>query len=140
MNADPIAALVELMKADAGVAAVASTRVFGGELPAAEAASMPRGALVIVPAGGTSLTAGSDARHDTQRLDVMCYGATPYEAQRLRDAAHAALKPIRRAVASATLIHWVQPAGGFTTGRDRDAGWPVAAQSYQVFYAEQAAA
>lgn len=140
MSADAIAALVEILKADAGIAALAAARVFGTELPAAEAASMPRAAVVIAPAGGTSLTAGSDAQHDTQRIDAMCYGATSYEAQLVRDAVRDALKPIRRSVAASTLIHWVRPAGGFTSGRDRDADWPVAVQSWQVFHAEQAAA
>jgi hypothetical protein len=50
--ADPIAGLVALLLADAGVAALAGVRVFGGELPKAEAQFMPRAALVVAPSGG----------------------------------------------------------------------------------------
>lgn len=136
MSADPIAALIAVLQADAGVAALAGTRVFGDELPADEAGSMPRKAVVLKPSGGPSLAAGSYLEHDSQRVDAVSYGETPYEAQRLRAAVAAALKPLKRVVAASVLLHWVEPAGGFTTGRDPDAAWPSAFQSFQVFYAE----
>ena len=140
MSADPIAALVAFLKADAGVIALAGTRVFGLELPATEAAPMPRKAVVLQASGGPSLAAGSYLEHDTQRVDAFSYGETPFEAQRLRRAVFDALKPLRRVVVTSTLLHWVEPAGGFATQRDPDADWPRAFQSFQVFFAEQAAA
>lgn len=140
MSQDIIAALVSVLSADAGVAALVETRVFGGELPATEAASMPRKAIVVQPSGGASLTAGSYLGHDTQRVDVFAYGETPFEAERVRRAGFDVLKPLRRRVAASTLIHWVEPAGGYAAARDTNARWPRAFQSYQAFFAESQAA
>lgn len=134
--ADPVGALVALLKADAGVSAL-TTRVFGQELPAAEVGSMPRLAVVIAASGGAALTAGSYAEHEAQRVDVFCYGATLFQAEGLRRAVHAALKQIRRNGDHGALIHWAQPAGGFATRRDPDADWPMSFSSFQLFYAEQ---
>lgn len=139
MSADVIAALVSFLKADAGVAALVGTRVFGLELPAAEAGSMPRKAVLLQASGGVSLTAGTFAEHDTQRIDAHAYGETPFEAARLRRAVKDALKPLRRQVVDQVLIHWVEPAGGWATLRDPDADWPDAFQSFQAFFAEPAA-
>ena len=140
MSADVITALVAFLKADAGVAALAATRVFGGELPADQAAAMPRKALVVAASGGANLTAGTYVEHASQRFDVFAYGKTPFEAERLRRAAGDALKAMRRQVVASTLIHWVEAAGGWSAQRDPDAAWPAAFQSFQVFFAEQPAA
>lgn len=132
--ADVVAALAALLAADAPTAAIAGTRVFGGELPAAEAAAMPREAIVLVPSGGISLTGASFVEHDTQRIDLFAYGATPHAAEQLRDTAALALRRARRKVWAGVLIHWVQPAGGVTNARDPDAAWPRAFQSFQVLH------
>lgn len=134
--ADLIAALIAVLKADPQVAALAATRVFGVELPGSEAAAMPRKCLVLQPSGGATLVEGSYVEHTAQRLDLFAYGETPYQASRLSRAAAIALKQVRRRVAAQTLIHWVDPAGGYLTGRDPDADWPVVFQSFQAFYAE----
>ncbi|MEP1879763.1 MAG: DUF3168 domain-containing protein, partial [Roseibium sp.] len=72
-QADLIGALTEVLKADAEASALAGARVFGGELPGAEAASMPRAACVLRASGGVSLAAGSRMAHDTQRIDLVCF-------------------------------------------------------------------
>lgn len=138
MSADVIAALVALLKADGGVSAIVGARAYGGELPPAESRSMPRGAIVVAASGGPSLTAGSYAEHDTQRVDVFAYGRTPFEADALRRAAFEALRPVRRSVWAGVLIHWIKSAGGFSAARDPDAAWPRAFQSFQVFHALEA--
>ena len=135
-EADIIGAIVDLLKADSNIAA-AGDLVFGGELPANETANMPRRAIIVQPSGGVSLAAGSFINHDTQRVDLFCYGKTPYEAEDLRRLARRALTSVRRRIVGGCLIHWAEPAGGFSAGRDRDAAWPVAFQSFQVFYALQ---
>ena len=96
---------------------------------------MPRGAIVIATSGGSSLTGGSALEHDTQRIDLFAYGATPLEAEQLRGVAALAFRRARRAVWAGVLIHWVNPAGGATGARDRDAAWPRAFQSFQVLHA-----
>jgi hypothetical protein len=139
MSADPVAALVAYLKADAGVAALVGTRIFGLELPAAEASAMPRKAVVLQASGGAPLVGGY-LEHTAQRIDAFAYGETPYEAERVRRAVFDSLKQLRRAVAASTLIHWVEDAGGFSTQRDPDGGWPVSFQSFQTFFATAAAA
>lgn len=136
-EADIIETVVNALKADGNVAALAGDRVFGGELPQDETKHMPRSCIVVQPSGGPSLATGSYLDHDTQRLDLFFYGPTPFEAETLRRVARRALVTIRRQVIAGCLIHWIEPAGGFTAGRDPDAAWPVAFQSYQAFYALQ---
>ncbi|MFZ5747900.1 MAG: tail completion protein gp17 [Pseudomonadota bacterium] len=133
--ADAIAALVAYLKADAATAAIAGARIFGGELPPDEGAAMPRAAIVLAASGGSSLTGGSYVEHDTQRVDLFAYGATPHAAEQLRDVAAMALRRLRRGVWAQVLVHWVQPAGGSTGARDPDAAWPRAFQSFQIFHA-----
>ena len=140
MTADVIAALEAVLKADAGVAALAGARVFGTELPAAESASMPLKAVVLRPSGGASLTGAGWAEHDTQRVDAFCYGETFDQAMRLDRAVHASLGALRRQVAAGVLLHWAQVAGGYLPFRDPDGDWPAVFRSWQVFFAEQGVA
>ncbi len=139
MSADLIDGLMTFLRADPFVTALVSVRVFSIELPAKEAAKMPRKALVLKPSGGSTLTGGSYAKHGAQTFDIFSYGETPFEAEKVRRAAHDALKQLQRDVSAGVLIHWVEPAGGFANMRDPDANWPITFQSFQAFYAEQPA-
>jgi hypothetical protein len=132
--ADLHAALVALLLEDPAIAAIVGTRVFGGELPANEAKSMPRAAIVVAASGGASLTGDSFTEHDTQRVDLFAYAGTPSAAEQLRGQAALALRRVRRGVWGGCLIHWIKPAGGSTGARDPDAAWPRAFQSFQVMH------
>lgn len=132
---DPIGALVAWLRADADTAALAGANVFGAELPADAVARLPANAIVVSASGGVSLTGDSDADVDTQRIDLTCYGATPFEAEQLRRVAARALRRLSRRIVAGTLIHSVSTAGGYSAGRDRDGEWPRAFQSFQVLYA-----
>lgn len=136
--ADPIRALVEWLETDGDIAAASASRIFGGELPADEAASMPRAAIVVSASGGASLTAGTYARHDTQRVDVLAYGETPLEANALARMCRLRITGLRRKVIAGCLIHWADVAGGLSAGRDRDTVWPYAFHSFQIFHALEA--
>lgn len=138
--ADPVAGLVALLKGAPSFSALADDRAFGGELPADEAASMPRRALVVKPSGGVSLTGASYVEADTQRIDLFAFGATPQEAAELMSVAALILRRIDRVVAAQTLIHWCQPAGGYSSGREPDTNWPRVFQSFQVFHALESVA
>lgn len=140
MIADPIAALVALLQADADIAALVDQRVFGGELPAAETQFMPRGAIVLDLSGGVSIMGRSYVEADTQRFDLTAWGATPAQAALIAATAALALRRARRAVWAGTLIHWVQDAGGSQSGRDSDTQWPFSARSFQVLHALEAVA
>jgi hypothetical protein len=133
--ADPIAALVAILKADPGVAAKAGVRVYGGELPPNQAGARPSKSIVVAPSGGFSLTAGSYAAHDTARVDLFGYGATQAEANQVLAVAAIAMRRIMRKVAANVLVHWAMPAGGAISGRDPALAWPRAFQSFQVFLA-----
>jgi hypothetical protein len=129
------AGLVAFLRADAALAALVGTRVFGSELPPAETAAMPRRALVLRASGGVSLTGDSFLEHDTQRIDAFAFGATPLEAAQVMRAAAAALRNLRRSVHAGVLIHWVNSAGGSAAGREPTTEWPRQFQSFQVFFA-----
>jgi hypothetical protein len=136
--ADLVTSIVEKLKADAGLTALVETRVFGDELPADQAAAMPRRAIRIQPSGGAAFAPASKTRAEAQRFDLIAYGATPMEAATLRQAASKVLLGIERQFVDGVLIHWVQSAGGYLTGRDRDGAWPYAFQSFQTFFEETA--
>jgi hypothetical protein len=138
--ADIVTAIVELLKADADVAALCGGRVFGGELPPDEPQSMPRHAIVVQPSGGVPFQPAGRVKADSQRLDIIAYGPTVFEAVTLRQAVAPVLTLAVRVVSSGVLVHWVQSAGGFMTGRDRDGQWPYAFQSFQTLYSTDEAA
>lgn len=134
-EADIIGAIVAVLEADAAVVAEAGENVFGGELPKDTVSTRPIRGVLVQPSGGVSLAAGTFADSDTQRIDVYAYGRTVIEANGLRSLCRRALTSVRRKVVAGCLIHWVEPAGGFATGRDPDTTWPFAFQSFQVLHA-----
>lgn len=135
--ADIISAIVDVLKADAGVTGLAATHVYGDELAPDATALMPRAAIVIQASGGVPFQPASKLKLETQRFDLVAYGATPHEADRLRRLGYDALRAIERQVAAGVMIHWVQSAGGMLAGRDRDGKWPFAFQSFQTLFASE---
>ena len=135
MIADVTQAIVELLKANAEISALVGARVYGFELPKAEAASMPRKSIVVEPSGGAREQNGY-AKIAWPRLDVRIYGETVYEAMTVYRAAQDALKQARRSVHAGVLIHAANPAGGFVKSRAEDTDWPRIVASYQVMFAE----
>lgn len=142
MIQDGLKAIIDILKADAGITTLVGTRVFGVELPQAEAASMPRKAIVVKPSGGGTFPVGSRdyVEHSAMRIDVFSYGETPFEAGRVRREVYDVLKQLRRTVINSTLVHWVNSAGGLIHLRDVDTDWPVVFESHEVFFAERAVA
>lgn len=136
---DPVKALMLLLLADADVAALVGSRVFGGELPEAEAVSMPRSCLVVREAGGGLLGTGWQQYTDV-RFDVFAYGATPRDASILWRAVHRRMKTFARARYGSTLLHWAKPDAGPLPLRDPDTEAPYVFTSWQVLLAEVAAA
>lgn len=134
---DVIPAVIAYLKADSGVAALAGARVFGAEVPAREAQSMPRQALVVRYAGGMGVR--DDVPIQTPRLDVWAYGATPGEASALYLAAHGALRTLARAVHAGALLHSAIQGGGPISGRDPDTHWPFVWGSWVITAGEEPA-
>lgn len=142
MIQDPIKAIIDILKADSDITTLVSTRVYGMELPRSETANMPRKAIVIQPSGGGVFPVGSAdyIEHSDQRIDVFSYGETPFEAQKVRREVLDTLKQLKRTIINGTLLHWINRAGGSLALRDPDTDWPVAFESFQVFFAERTAA
>jgi len=140
MSENIIAALMVYLRDNATIGDLVGARVFGVELPEAEAASMPRPCVVLKPSGGDSFAGRGTHRHETQRLDAFSYGETIFEAYKVSVAVYDALALLTRNRTGSTLIHWVNPAGGWTSNRDPDADWPMVFQSFQAFFALEAAA
>lgn len=135
--ADIITAIVDLLKADAGVAGLVGARVFGGELPPDEAESMPRHAIVVQPSGGVPFHPAGTVKAEAQRFDIIAYGPTPRDAAALLDQVRMVLVMVVRPIVSGVLIHWVHSAGGYLAARDRDGQWPFAFRSYQTLFSTE---
>lgn len=134
---DPIAAVVRFLKSDVDTAAMVGTRVFGGELPLTENASMPRCAVVIRNAGGGLLPISSSyVRVNDIRLDTYCYGTTPSQAFRVYRCVAGALKQMPRNLQGQTLLHWARTAAGPSNVVEGPTEWNVTYSSWQIFYAE----
>ena len=138
MIQDHVTAVQEYLKADSDITALVGTRVFGIELPESETDNMPRKAIVIKQSGGDG--SRGYLEHSANRMDVFCYGETPYEARKVRREVYDVLKQLDRTVINSTLVHWVNPSGGPLDLRDPDTQWPVVFESFQVFAAEVIAA
>lgn len=132
--ADLVGGVVVYLKTPAVLHTLLAGRVFGGELPPAETALMPRKALVVKSSGGVSLTGGSFVEADTGRVDLFAFGETPIEAARVMREAALAMRRLRRSIHAGVLIHWANPAGGAIPGREPQTEWPREFQSFQVFH------
>ena len=137
MIPDPIVALTSYLKLDQDVSDLAGDRVFGAELPDSENAHMPRKTVVVRRAGGGLLITGGYMRLGDLRVDVFCYGETPYLASQLGRAVQEALKQMRRNTQGDALLHWAVMSGGPISLRDPDAEWPLDFSSWQVLASEQ---
>jgi len=138
---DPLVAVRSYLVANAGVSALAGTRVFVAELPSAEADSMPRGAVVLSAAGGAQSGPGarSHVEAGTTRIDVRCYGSSHVEASALHYAVLTALKAIGRTFVDGTLLHSCVVEGGPFSLREPDVDWPLVLSTYSLLAAEVAA-
>ncbi len=112
------------------VAELVSTRVYPDELPATEAVSMPRPALVL------RATTGSRPRSEAAvldpRVDVLCYGATLKEARALWLTVAEALQALRRGVHARCLLHGSALLAGPIGTREPETHWPVYWGSWQL--------
>ncbi len=136
---DVIGALVTFLNTG-DVNTLTGGRVYGGDLDEAEVPNMPRAALVVAYAGGGTLGVGANSylRVGEIRVDLRCYGETPYEADRIHRAAHGLMKHMRRDVVSSVLLHHAVNSGGPLQLRDPKTDWPFVLRTYMVTAAETA--
>lgn len=142
-TANAFAALRASLIADADVQALVAGRVFVYELPQAEAVSMPRAAIVLMPGGGWSgVGSRSLLRLVSLRIQVQCYGATPSEAGELYRRAHDHMKQFirdRRNVGTppvGVLLHRANLEMSALFLRDPDTDWPFVLEAWDVLASE----
>jgi hypothetical protein len=138
MLPDAMAALLTFLGQQASITALVETRLFGMELPDTEIAAMPRKAMVLRWAGGL-IGSLPEVLH-SRRVDVHCYGETPYEAERLHRTVYPILKGCFRQVVGDVMVHNVAEAGGAVPVRDPTFLWPSVVQSWAVIVDDRAVA
>jgi len=126
--ADPVSTVVSLLEADSAVSALVGPNVFGGELPRSDPPTMPQKAVVVVPSAGPSNLGGGWLPFNDFRVDVICYGATPFEAYGVWDVVVPALTDALKH----DRVHWARTAAGPIQYRDPATDWPIARGSFQV--------
>jgi len=124
---DPIADLRTLLLADSGVAAIAGTSVYGGELPEPQAATAPAAAVVLRPSGGIGRLKTMKTR--TIRIDTVCYGQTLKDSWTLHLAVREALETLARPTGC---VKSVEMASEAANARDSVKQWPTCYASYSV--------
>lgn len=124
---DPIADIRTLLLADAAVAAIAGTRVFGGEIPENEAAAMPEATVVVKAAGGPGRPKFMKIRRI--RVDTICYAATLHDSKQLHDAVREALETLDRPSGS---VKSIEIASEALNARDQVKQWPTCYASYSA--------
>lgn len=124
---DPIKDIRDLLLATSAVTTIASQRVFGGELPEAEATSMPRAAVVVKPSGGMGRLKLMKTR--MIRVDTICYAATLHDSWALHLAVREALETLARPKGSVKSIEMASEA---VNARDSVKQWPTCYASYSA--------
>lgn len=113
-------------------------RVFVNRIPddliaAADTYHPPK--IVVLRQGGGSPSADELPR-EIERVVVLCYGESQYEADKVRLAVFQVFKYIQRQTFDSVLIHHLTKAGGPVPLSDPDIVWPAVSQAY-TFMADQ---
>lgn len=136
---DIIGAVAAYLKTDAHVAELIEDRLFIGRIPHAQVEAedtfRPRKMIVIRQAGGVGKR--DLLPIDFQRMDVICYGETMFDADSVRRAVWDVLTRLDRVRSGDVLIHHVNPVSGALSSVDPDIVWPIVVQSYQVLAATE---
>ena len=127
---DGIGALIAYLSAQSAISDAMSARVYGLEIPKADAPNMPRKAIVINNAGGLGEDSGLDVfRH---RFDFKCYGETPFEAYEAWRILRAELRDLDRNVTGTTVLFNATHSAGPFSFRDQPTKWPVTLDTWLV--------
>lgn len=133
-EADPISAIITVLRDDAGVTAITSGKV-GWEIEAADRANM-QAIVVVKPGGGPG--DNSYQQFGRQRVDTLCYGAIGKEAWQVYLAVRDALKQLKPCTIDGVSIKTVTITAVGNLGVDPETQWPVCLASFNVLAAETA--
>lgn len=131
----------DFLEADATVAALVGTKIYGGELPNSEVANMPQDCVVIHLAGGGAAPriGASTIPISRPRYDFKCYGQTVLTAMQLYAAVHSALRCLTQQVINNTVLYAAIMEAGPVNLRDADGQWPFVFAVYTIASADDTA-
>jgi hypothetical protein len=132
---DPTLAIAAYLKAQASINEATGGRIFRPELPKSEEPSMPRGCVIVRPAGGTDLFANTRLPAKTPRVDIVCYGSTRLECENIARECSAALDELTHSTWEKVIVFWTRIVGQPASAIDPETNWPFALVSAQVMCA-----
>lgn len=134
---DPTIITREMVAAAPGVSEATSGRVYGVEVPEAEAGAMPRSCVVVIPNGlGTPPPGQSDyVRANVSRIEIRSYAASPAEAGRISALVDVHLHQHGRQIIRGTMVWWATRVSGPVSARVAPGDWPCVIRTYDVFHA-----
>jgi hypothetical protein len=130
----PLEALAAALQADAELSAAIGQRVYVARVPG-EPDPDPGPGVLLRHAGGPG--APRHAPLLAVRVDVHAYGPTPYAANLVHYAVHAALRRIERQTIAGTLLHSVLAEGGPVDLVDPVTQWPEVVSTWALLAAEE---
>lgn len=144
MAKDPVPGILMALKANSAIAALVGTRVYGEELPRnlivgdeeAGNDSIPQAIVVSSATGGFGLGQRSTIKVLPFRVDLKCYGETPYEARQVHYEVTSVLKRIIGKNFNGTRYYRFIPEIAAMYARDPDTDWPFVFSSYDVWASE----
>jgi len=136
---DGIGAIRDWLAAQPAIVALVADRIYINRLPRsvieAEDTYRPRKMLVIQQFGG--IGRADYLALDNLDINILCYGETDLEADKVRREAWDAMRLLSRVRQNNVLIHHINPVSGPTPSRDPDIVWPIITQSFQTLTATE---
>jgi len=137
---DILGTLRSWLAAQSAITDLVNDRLFVNRLPEdvveREDTFHPSKMIVISASGGQGRT--DFQALDAPSINVLCYGETDLEADKVRREVWDAFRKLSRVRHEGVLIHHVNPTGGATFSRDPDIVWPIVRQPFSILAATEA--
>jgi len=135
--ADPTLAIAAYLKAQTVINEATEGRVFRPDLPESEDAHMPRGCLLVRPAGGGQFFGRDYLPVIDSRLDIVCYGSTRLEAENIGREVALALKKLHHSTWEHIILYWCRISGGPQSAIDPNTNWSLCLVTGQVMHGSE---
>lgn len=146
MAKDPIPGIIAALKLNSAIDDLVEGRVYGEELPRSLVAggelvghdSISKSIVVSSATGGYGLGQRSTVGVIPFRIDMRCYGETPYQARQLHYEVSSYLKRVVGQNFGGTRYYRFIPEIAGMFARDPDTDWPFVYSSFDVWASEYA--